>query len=92
MELFCFIFAVLCFLAGREVIIIPPFRVQVNLIPKGVTTHVQNKRSDFNRGYFFWDTLYIKYVVVLKLVYSEKYLNIPNGNRTRVSRLPVRLL
>ncbi len=27
--------------------------VQVNSIPKGVTTHVQNKRSDFNRGYFF---------------------------------------
>ena len=26
--------------------------------------------------------IYIKYVVVLKLVYSEKYLNIPNGNRT----------
>ena len=27
--------------------------VQVNSIPKGVTTHVQNKRSNFNRGYFF---------------------------------------
>ena len=26
--------------------------VQVNSIPKGITTHVQNKRSDFNRGYF----------------------------------------
>ena len=26
--------------------------VQVNSFPKGVTTHVQNKRSDFNRGYF----------------------------------------
>ena len=25
MKLFCFIFAVLCYLAGREVIIIPPF-------------------------------------------------------------------
>ena len=32
--------------------------VQGNSIPKGITTHVQNKRSDFNRGYFFWDTLY----------------------------------
>ncbi len=31
-------------------------------------------------------------VAVLKLVYSERYMNIPNGNRTRVSRLPVRLL
>ncbi len=27
--------------------------VQVNSIPKGVTTHVQNKRSDFNRGTFW---------------------------------------
>ena len=27
--------------------------VQVNSFPNGVTTHVQNKRSDFNRGYFF---------------------------------------
>ncbi len=27
--------------------------VQVNSFPKGVTTHVKNKRSDFNRGYFF---------------------------------------
>ena len=26
--------------------------VQVNSIPKGVTTHVQNKTSDFNRGLF----------------------------------------
>ena len=25
MKLFCFIFAVLCYLAGREVVIIPPF-------------------------------------------------------------------
>ena len=47
MKLFCFIFAVLYYLAGRDVIII------LNSIPKGVTTHVQNKMSDFNRGYFF---------------------------------------
>ena len=32
------------------------------LIPRGVTTHVHNKRSDFNRGYFFGDTLYIQCV------------------------------
>ena len=41
--------------------------VQVNSIPKGVTTHVKNKRSDFNRGYFFGDTLYSQ---LLNLVWN----------------------
>ncbi len=45
----------------HELLKIIPFRlrsynysaihVQVNSIPKGVTKHVQNKTSDFNRGY-----------------------------------------
>lgn len=39
-----------------EVIVVPPF---IHYISRGFTTNVQNKRSDFNREYFFWDILYI---------------------------------
>jgi hypothetical protein len=34
------------------------FHVQVNSIPKGITTHVYNKMSDFSSGDIFWDSLY----------------------------------
>ena len=73
MKLFCFVFAMLLFgrLGGYNYSAI---HVQVNSIAKGDTTHVQNKRSDFNRGYFLGDTLYNSKSIGNKVIISTAEL------------------
>ncbi len=58
MELFCFTFAVLCYLAGREVIIIPPFMYKSIQFPKVSQRTFKTKGLISIEGTFFWDTLY----------------------------------
>ena len=60
MELFCFIFAVLCYLAGREVIIIPPFMYKSIQFPKVSQRTFKTKGLISIEGTFWGDTLWYK--------------------------------
>ena len=53
MKLFCFIFAVLCYLAGREVIIIPPFMYRSIKFPKVSQRTFKTKGLISIEGTFF---------------------------------------
>ena len=67
MKLFCFIFAVLCYFAGREVIIIPPFMYKSIHFPKVSQRTLKTKGLISIEGTFFWDTLYSQ---LLNLVWN----------------------
>ena len=58
MKLFCFIFAVFCYLAGREVIIIRPFMYKSIQFPKVSQRTFKTKGLISIEGTLFWDTLY----------------------------------
>ncbi len=60
MKLFCFVFAVLCYLAGREVIIIPPFMYKSIHFPK-VSQHTFKTKGLISiEGTFWGESLYIE--------------------------------
>ena len=76
MKLFCFIFAVLCYLAGREAIIIPPFMYKSIQFPKVSQRTFKTKGLNSIEGTFFWDTLYItsfaKIIYELFILYTVR--------------------
>ena len=60
-KLFCFTFAVLCYLAGREVIIISLFMYKSIQIPKVSQRTFKTKGLIPIEGTFLGDTLYIQH-------------------------------